>query len=70
MGRKFFVTLRPENVIDLIMIDSNVKQESSAIVEGLLAVGTSVLVVTEVFKVLLEDADEVRAVVILEEDHS
>ena len=70
MRRKFFVTLRPENVIDLIMIDSNVKQESSAIVEGLLAVRTSVLVVTEVFKVLLEDADEVRAVVILEEDHS
>ena len=70
MRRKFFVTLRPENVIDLIMIDSNVKQESSAIVEGLLTVRTSVLVVTEVFKVLLEDADEVRAVVILEEDHS
>ena len=69
MRRKFLVSLGLENLVDLVVVDSDVKQKPSVVLEVLLTISAGVILMF-VTKVLLENVHEVRAVMILQQNHS
>ena len=58
-----------EDVVDLVVVDADVKQQAAAVLEVLLAVSAGVGGVQQVLVVLLQQAHEVGAVVVLQQDH-
>ena len=58
-----------EDVVDLVVVDADVEQQPAAVLEVLLAVSAGVGGVQQVLVVLLQQAHEVGAVVVLQQDH-
>ena len=56
-------------MVDLVVVDADVKQQTAAVLEVLLAVSAGVGGVQQVLVVLLQQAHEVGAVVVLQQDH-
>ena len=56
-------------MVDLVVVDADVKQQAAAVLEVLLAVSAGVGGVQQVLVVLLQQAHEVGAVVVLQQDH-
>ena len=62
-------TIYLEDVVDLVVVDADVEQQAAAVLEVLLAVSAGVGGVQQVLVVLLQQAHEVGAVVVLQQDH-
>ena len=58
-----------EDMVDLVVVDADVEQQPAAVLEVLLAVSAGVGGVQQVLVVLLQQAHEVGAVVVLQQDH-
>ena len=58
-----------EDVVDLVVVDADMEQQAAAVLEVLLAVSAGVGGVQQVVVVLLQQAHEVGAVVVLQQDH-
>ena len=56
-------------MVDLVVVDADVKQQTAAVLEVLLAVSAGVGGVQQVLVVLLQQTHEVGAVVVLQQDH-
>ena len=56
-------------MVDLVVVDADVKQQAAAVLEVLLAVSAGVGGVQQVLVVLLQQTHEVGAVVVLQQDH-
>ena len=56
-------------MVDLVVVDADVQQQTAAVLEVLLAVSAGVGGVQQVLVVLLQQTHEVGAVVVLQQDH-